>query len=183
MSWNVYNLLKLFKQAWSASSWGCELKCRIYWRCCCRNYRQPLREAVSWNMSEGQIFRRKLRQPLREAVSWNATCADDCSGGCSQPLREAVSWNVFHRTVFPFNCRQPLREAVSWNAVMGLTLFAEYIVSLFVRLWVEMALKLSDFTRHFRQPLREAVSWNDIIEGHIVVQKGQPLREAVSWNI
>ena len=60
---------------------------------------------------------------------------------------------------------------------------SSYIVSLFVRLWVEIlkAARLS----HFRncQPLREAVSWNcPLLYLYRLYSRCQPLREAVSWN-
>ena len=99
---------------------------------------QPLREAVSWNTNALRPLRKMLRQPLREAVSWNVDPALGIMVPTGQPLREAVSWNFCKSCFHGSPSCQPLREAVSWNAVMGLTLFAEYIVSLFVRLWVEM---------------------------------------------
>ena len=97
---------------------------------------------------------------------------------------------------------QPLREAVSWN-VSELSVMPQSLVSLFVRLWVEMLPKMraykpdsvSLFVRlwveiisHYRffircrQPLREAVSWNKRRKGEYHHEESQPLREAVSWN-
>ena len=65
----------------------------------------------------------------------DTTCI--CSTTCCQPLREAVSWNSIKSCACKFPICQPLREAVSWN--LGPTLsFCPLVVSLFVRLWVEM---------------------------------------------
>ena len=57
------------------------------------------------------------------------------------------------------------------------------VVSLFVRLWVEII--FSYFVQGFfkRQPLREAVSWNFYVKLRCYEQICQPLREAVSWNV
>ena len=99
--------------------------------------------------------------------------------------------------------RQPLREAVSWNNLLNYTAF-HFVVSLFVRLWVEIVLMVRLKTAKNRQPLREAVSWNTIswiracflvvslfvrlwVEmlselATIIASDRQPLREAVSWN-
>ena len=58
---------------------------------------------------------------------------------------------------------QPLREAVSWNEEYNKQRKEQSIVSLFVRLWVEMAWIMSIFLCVSCQPLREAVSWNATI--------------------
>ena len=58
-----------------------------------------------------------------------------------------------------YRCRQPLREAVSWNTVLTMH-FDRIVVSLFVRLWVEICRARSVQLVSIRQPLREAVSWN-----------------------
>ena len=76
-------------------------------------------------------------QPLREAVSWNLNDYADAATKNRQPLREAVSWNDEEAMGLTTINRQPLREAVSWNINMR-THTANIIVSLFVRLWVEM---------------------------------------------
>ena len=99
---------------------------------------QPLREAVSWNIS--------LPTPTSaHAVSlfvrlWVEIYKDyqmDELSSC-QPLREAVSWNVLKRRfIIVVEC-QPLREAVSWNIPNGSNYTILEIVSLFVRLWVEI---------------------------------------------
>ena len=82
------------------------------------------------------------RQPLREAVSWNIKDVRDKLESCCQPLREAVSWNsgVVARSTFVRS--QPLREAVSWNNPGDVWATWTY-VSLFVRLWVEIRKRLT----------------------------------------
>ena len=130
----------LFRYSWqlaSASSWGCELKYH-YGILLFQYHRQPLREAVSWNIAATVCFCVAFRQPLREAVSWNTIRA--CNGrlrSC-QPLREAVSWNVKTVGDYYADSGQPLREAVSWNSN-----------------------RMTQTLNHFCQPLREAVSWNN----------------------
>ena len=57
------------------------------------------------------------------------------------------------------------------------------IVSLFVRLWVEIVTPFPSNIPESRQPLREAVSWNCRFCVALSVFPGQPLREAVSWNL
>ena len=77
-----------------------------------------------------------------------------------QPLREAVSWNT-DCPIYPWvSVRQPLREAVSWNYLCFSTKQYFEIVSLFVRLWVEIRYFRYSSTVKSGQPLREAVSWN-----------------------
>ena len=80
-----------------------------------------------------------------------------------QPLREAVSWNIKMGLYKLAAHRQPLREAVSWNEEYNKQRKEQSIVSLFVRLWVEMAWIMSIFLCVSCQPLREAVSWNATI--------------------
>ena len=101
-----------------------------------------------------------FRQPLREAVSWNVIWKEYFYGRICQPLREAVSWNIALNTGEGERICQPLREAVSWNSV-NLMIRRPFDVSLFVRLWVEMTLYLYKSAPVHRQPLREAVSWNN----------------------
>ena len=99
-----------------------------------------------------------------------------------QPLREAVSWNAaapYGR--FLYMGSQPLREAVSWNIEITYNV-TEQVVSLFVRLWVEILLILVILETNYCQPLREAVSWNVNSINTELANCGQPLREAVSWN-
>ena len=102
------------KTSASASSWGCELKCSIFHQhncVCC----QPLREAVSWNMTEyWKAIKEFVSLFVRlwvEITSWYR----ELRSLVSQPLREAVSWNVGACTTDGTSVCQPLREAVSWN--------------------------------------------------------------------
>ena len=115
-----------------------------------------------------------------------------------------MSWNLSICVKnFCITC-QPLREAVSWN-INDRTQATVLMVSLFVRLWVEIVFNSSRSLLEIRQPLREAVSWNIFIVQGIIKDllsasswgcelkysiiwmkatgKGQPLREAVSWNV
>ena len=138
VSWNVAKQAIQNAITSSASSWGCELKCRL-----CKRQKSLGVSASSWGCElkylelyyQPQAFR---RQPLREAVSWNVTIRCSYNNVVCQPLREAVSWNVL----------------IALNTVLA-------VVSLFVRLWVEMSdnWRLRKMTN--RQPLREAVSWNN----------------------
>ena len=99
---------------WSASSWGCELK---YINIVQSDHTsgQPLREAVSWNMTESDTFGFifvslfvrlwvEMQNKYRRAKE-----------SASQPLREAVSWNAADVGYLGVDRRQSLREAVSWN--------------------------------------------------------------------
>ena len=125
----------------SASSWGCELKYLFPRNLQNAHDRQPLREAVSWN-----------KMVVKPSIHRNNR----------QPLREAVSWNKFNNLVEMLQLRQPLREAVSWNIPRYFPCKNTPVVSLFVRLWVEILLRPVLVHVFCRQPLREAVSWNTI---------------------
>ena len=103
-------------------------------------------------------------QPLREAVSWNISCQmrlypEDC-----QPLREAVSWNNNMDPAMQKN----IVSASSWGCELKcwkrISLRRSIPVSLFVRLWVEIPWNRWRISKAKRQPLREAVSWN-ILKG------------------
>ena len=165
---------------------------------------QPLREAVSWNGTGGILRKLFWSQPLREAVSWNARVASLPSRTLSQPLREAVSWNK----KFAMSVPARVTSASSWGCELKYTPWYQTVdssmsasswgcelksfkvsdkrhpqlVSLFVRLWVEI-IKIADFVASRTcQPLREAVSWNGRMNIGLFEICGQPLREAVSWN-
>ena len=132
-----YVLIPPVLQSASASSWGCELK--SWCSCChlaCRS--QPLREAVSWN-NGGKI--QYVRYPM-SASSW----------GCELKYPGSVLGEL--------EAGQPLRKAVSWNKKHDNYYVAGPVVSLFVRLWVEIWHATPYTLRQDRQPLREAVSWN-----------------------
>ena len=154
------------RNAWSASSWGCELKLFPPYLHVCTGLGQPLREAVSWNnymamagwkpqqvslfvrlwveiLTEIAKMRRLLCQPLREAVSWNTKQYMLYQMKNSQPLREAVSWNISR-----LNTDNSLpSSASSWGCELKYDKWYIDIsctfVSLFVRLWVEINLQWS----------------------------------------
>ena len=65
----------------SASSWGCELKFASAHVLSDFLLRQPLREAVSWNVLIVFAIFYALRQPLREAVSWNTEIVKELLNG------------------------------------------------------------------------------------------------------
>ena len=146
----------------SASLWGCELK---WWKFLnsLMLIRQPPCEAVSWNTEH-------LTYPTRNAVSllvrlwvemifawykadlsvvsllvrlWVEITQATVMYGAqdSQPPCEAVSWNTLPPFHYHYHPCQPPCEAVSWNMekVRGYT--ADRIVSLLVRLWVEIFLR------------------------------------------
>ena len=144
----------------SASSWGCELKWHQQSIICQNSLRQPLREAVSWNSRKWGNKHERNCQPLREAVSWNVIGVIASLTNSRQPLREAVSWNDFKRRHLTFKFCQPLREAVSWNTNSYPGARSAFLVSLFVRLWVEISCAYASENNVVSQPLREAVSWN-----------------------
>ena len=162
--------------------------------------RQPLREAVSWNVFHQcscffllvSLFVRLwvemiLRlehfpffqcQPLREAVSWNVTTYPESSATVSQPLREAVSWNVSASTESRYLVTVSLFVRLWVEILVQSPLLFSAPVSLFVRLWVEIwTILLTHPTRH-RQPLREAVSWNV----YVISKSTVPSSSASSWG-
>ena len=120
-----------------------------------------------------------------------------------QPPCEAVSWNVATRILKTDDMSQPPCEAVSWNIFNNMFLLL-IVVSLLVRLWVEILWKrtrrrktwsaslwgceLKSLSPLFnasnsRQPPCEAVSWNKKLQEDNRDIPGQPPCEAVSWNI
>ena len=166
---------------------------------------QPLREAVSWNISCQMRLYPEDCQPLREAVSWNnnmdpamqKNIVSASSWGCELKcwkrisLRRSIPVSLFVRlwVEIPWNRwriskakRQPLREAVSWNLnVVNVHHVCD--VSLFVRLWVEIDWKIKNASMQFVSLFVRL--WVEIIMLRLLLkpETGQPLREAVSWNI
>ena len=101
-----------------------------------------------------------LCQPLREAVSWNGNGVSGHQSGLGQPLREAVSWNIFRITYCPYRIVSLFVRLWVEISIRSLCWETRITVSLFVRLWVEI-FHLSCYQHcYLRQPLREAVSWN-----------------------
>ena len=167
----------------SASLWGCELK----WRLCKSNrtaLRQPPCEAVSWNMEKIRGYTADRSQPPCEAVSWNINQSRLISWKFGQPPCEAVSWNL--RGVFDilpedvsaslWGCELKFvivhcykfhnMSASLWGCELKclcrLILVAPLLVSLLVRLWVEILKIFIPRLSVRRQPPCEAVSWNSV---------------------
>ena len=178
----LHRLLQRYRSG-SASLWGCELKCLETSLTTCA-FRQPPCEAVSWNAVQAaderqqtvsllvrlwvEIFlltavaNQAYRQPPCEAVSWNIALSVSKQDQISQPPCEAVSWNII-----PMSFSSPFGSSASlWGCELKccsvFPFFEDLIVSLLVRLWVEMHI----YQRHmhgFRcQPPCEAVSWNKV---------------------
>ena len=101
-------------------------------------FRQPLREAVSWNV----LSCRKVIEYFSSASSWGCELKYNMSkallNSICQPLREAVSWN----DTLIDNMSFRMLSASSWGC--ELKYFSDIsphlfnTVSLFVRLWVEI---------------------------------------------
>ena len=101
----------------------------------------------------------------------------------SQPPCEAVSWNTLPPFHYHYHPCQPPCEAVSWNMekVRGYT--ADRIVSLLVRLWVEIHLKVLYMVIQLSASLWgcELKYILGCVAGYVII--GQPPCEAVSWNV
>ena len=209
----------------SASSWGCELKYQRKWIISCR-YCQPLREAVSWNdlwhenfhnLSVSLFVRLWVEIILlvwfRKRLPWSAS-----SWGCELKYRvetlmrarksSASSWGCelkyyvdpnesdFARSASSWGCELKCPTVFCWVCAIIVSLFVRlwveilmdsesekfYIVSLFVRLWVEICRTerhgaghwVSLFVRLWVEMIRRRLFWQ--------MTDCQPLREAVSWN-
>ena len=129
----------------SSSSWGCELKCP---RLLLRLWNFP--SSSSWGCELKWLIpqwwtRWHLGHPLREDVSWNinakATDAkyigSSSSWGCELKYFNSGGGDVF--------AGHPLREDVSWNIEKWWGNRWDRVI-LFVRMWVEMILDISDDT-------------------------------------
>ena len=166
----------------SASLWGCELKWswRFKWRSV---QRQPPCEAVSWNINRTRAESTSLRQPPCEAVSWNTAICAHCAVQVRQPPCEAVSWNASG------SCSHPdrLLSASLWGCELKYFPFFWFyffsIVSLLVRLWVEIYHALAHVALSWCQPPCAAVSWNSNLNVQTEINNSQPPCEAVSWNV
>ena len=137
VSWNGWNAFTTSMGIASASSWGCELKCRSY-----RGVKRP------------------RRQPLREAVSWNVYliiivhCSDSSasSWGCELKYYENYTGSIAGAVSLFVRLWVEILRQMWWSWTMIVSLFVrlwveiiqenknyrELTVSLFVRLWVEM---------------------------------------------
>ena len=78
--------------------------------------------------------------------------------------------------------RQPPCEAVNWNNKI-LSGSAILIVSLLVRLWIEMLLMVVYCHSGRGQPPCEAVNWNPEAIAPEIEKRSQPPCEAVNWNV
>ena len=142
----------------SASLWGCELKCGLWWYC-----KEPRMSASLWGC-ELKFENTGCSGAWRLSASlWG------CELKCSTKRRE------------PGQYSQPLYEAVSWNLCRG-KCRADRFVSLFMRLWVEIT---DDEIEYRISP--SASLWGcelkyDIIWTMAKTADSQPLYEAVSWN-
>ena len=97
------------------------------------------------------------------------------------PLREDVSWNVLSTY-----CVVPVpMSSSSWGCELKFnaveTSSGVYVI-LFVRMWVEMYLIMTNLRMYIRHPLREDVSWNCNLSCSLCYSYCHPLREDVSWN-
>ena len=141
-------------------------------------------------------------QPPCEAVNWNTSKTKSMSPSMSQPPCEAVNWNVFPPKekgwslsaslwgcelkflcgcIVLFQFCQPPCEAVNWNKSIHLRM-SKNIVSLLVRLWIEMKWLMISAGSGNSQPPCEAVNWNAILLQVFLILSRQPPCEAVNWN-
>ena len=174
----MYFCLKLL----SASSWGCELKFPVELTDSHTINRQPLREAVSWNI----ILIPVITMSSLSASSW----------GCE------LKYYGFEDFVRFRNVSLFVRLWV--EIIPPMMPPVPVIVSLFVRLWVEM----TGWWMDCRQ-MKSASSWGCELKymaakANLIMSKSasswgcelkyrrngnierswrQPLREAVSWNV
>ena len=119
-------------------------------------------------------------QPLREAVSWNTSKMKVKHQKLCQPLREAVSWNTYVLAVLAISVVSLFVRL--WVEIKeGINIVGDRYVSLFVRLWVEIVLVSAHMgarTSASSWGCELKYIWHAESEGY----NCQPLREAVSWN-
>ena len=148
----------------SASSWGCELKytcdnstdhpinVSLFVRLWVEILHPPKNyslsaSASSWGCELKSLFHLLLQPPgivslfVRLWVEMNMTISGSMINMSASSWGCELKYSPFTAILQQY-C-QPLREAVSWNARIGLTI-AQNIVSLFVRLWVEMTASRRD---------------------------------------
>ena len=168
------------------------------------NQCQPPCEAVSWNFLNTDFWLSSFRQPPCEAVSWNVlvywlpSCqtvslfvrlwveirllTDQTFLALRQPPCEAVSWNTYEILYGGSPVCQPPCEAVSWNTRQLWNYCNRCIVSLLVRLWVEII--RVDAMKTETKP--SASLWGCELKYSGIYQTAihecQPPCEAVSWN-
>ena len=121
-------------------------------------------------------------QPPCEAVSWNRKRRCLRNNASGQPPCEAVSWNACRRSMIQLNLVSLLVRLWVEMYRNSYRLHLE-TVSLLVRLWVEITVNRSFENSGICQPPCEAVSWNNLLEEAFRGGDSQPPCEAVSWNI
>ena len=143
----------------SASLWGCELKYDGIWR-----DRPDQASASLWGCELKYKKPCILWVDLQSASLW----------GCE--LKYPALTSLLTKG------RQPPCEAVSWN-IKSLKLLADTVVSLLVRLWVE----INRILRETRKQKLSASLWGCELKywkrWYAILSPGQPPCEAVSWNV
>ena len=113
-----------------------EMHCTVW--CWKLSYRQPPCEAVSWNILWQRNGICGIGQPPCEAVSWNIGHYSNSELEKSQPPCEAVSWNVDHMLLAYADYLSASLWGCELKYISGDTIFSGFVVSLLVRLWVEI---------------------------------------------
>ena len=186
----------------SASSWGCELKCRPYSHSD-KQFDVSLfvRLWVEIDLIFKTLVDDKVSLFVRLWVEIPPSISNVPHGSSASSWGCELKYTFSPEEVFAIS--QPLREAVSWNTFSDLIHINCGIVSLFVRLWVEMScpekylcetesasswgceLKFL-YAGQNDVPHLSASSWGCELKClHHYKQWNycrQPLREAVSWN-
>ena len=147
-----------------------------------------LESASSWGcelkfVPDDLLFRVPRRQPPREAVSWNDDNAGLPEEKKRQPPREAVSWNV--------DCADAatITELVSLLVRLWVEMWFRLLktqsryVSLLVRLWVEMSKTCSRQIGHKASASSWGCELKFSVDRQLLRRLRQPPREAVSWNV
>ena len=138
VSWNFKKTKSFSGGIQSASLWGCELK----WKCQLNHHpfcSQPPCEAVSWNIISSS--RRKNFNLSASLWGCELKCFEFLFSLGEIPVSLLVRlWVEIHQRSGSGKAQQgqPPCEAVSWNALLPVAVMLHRIVSLLVRLWVEM---------------------------------------------
>ena len=205
VSWNGFVQKRWYRPVASASLWGCELKfitlilippsivsllVRLWVEMKAYGYSNiPKRSASLWGCElkwyEG---RADERVTSTSASLWGCELKCRWCGHCTVRRRSASLWGCELKScvcvcVCVCVCGQPPCEAVSWNTNFHELNLDWLLVSLLVRLWVEIVKISSVRVLGLSQPPCEAVSWNGSC-GYINSWRySQPPCEAVSWNV
>ena len=182
MSWNITVKRYIVKSVWSASLWGCELKyCYAETKQKAINVSLLVRlwVEISWTLiSDYQVFVSLLVRLWVEI----RLLTDQTFLALRQPPCEAVSWNTYEILYGGSPVCQPPCEAVSWNTRQLWNYCNRCIVSLLVRLWVEII--RVDAMKTETKP--SASLWGCELKYSGIYQTAihecQPPCEAVSWN-